>query len=72
MAKSLGEKTGLLGWRKRRFSLSRCSNKARTYLLCSVRDADGKRFSLVVREGRGFDKWVVSAYREVPSSGLGC
>ena len=55
-----------------RFSLSRCSNKARTYLLCSVRDADGKRFSLVVLEGRGFDKWVASAYREVSSFGLGC
>ena len=29
----------------RRFNLSRRSNKAGTYLLCSVRDVDEKRFS---------------------------
>ena len=36
-----------------RFSLSRRSNKAGTYLLCSVRDVDRKRFNLVVPKGRG-------------------
>ena len=43
------------GWEEegRRFNQSRRSNKAGTYLLCSVRDAGGKRFSLVVPEGMG-------------------
>ena len=47
------------GWEEegRRFSPSQCSNKARTYLLCSVRDAGGKRLSLVVPEGRGLTSW---------------
>ena len=38
------------------------SYKARIYLLCTVRDPDGKRFSLIVHKGRGFiGGWQVLA-----------
>ena len=52
------------GWEEegRRFILSQRSNNARTYLLCSVRDTSGKRFSIVVPEGRGLTNgWLLLA-----------
>ena len=50
-----GNKRWIIDWEEgeRKYRLEHCSNKAGRFLLCSVRDLEGKRYCIIFPEGKG-------------------